>query len=87
METGFVVLLLVVVAVFSAVGGMWLGRRRAERRYANDTALTQGTLNVDCVDPDFPLNMYLGLSIPINTVISRKYVTLDVNVMLNNSRK
>ena len=86
METGFVVLLVVMFAV-GCVAGFLLGKRKAERRYARETQYTQGTLNVDCSDPEFEPGMFLACGIPVNDVVTRKYIKLDVNVILQNSQK
>lgn len=86
MEAGFIIL----IALMSVVGivvGFLIGKRKTERRYIMDTQYTQGTLNIDCSDPEFEPGMFLGLSVPVKDVISRKYVMLDVNVLLNNSQK
>lgn len=86
MEAGFIIL----IALMSVVGivvGFLIGKRKTERRYIMDTQYTQGTLNIDCSDPEFEPGMFLGLSVPVKDVISRKYVMLDVNVLLNNSHK
>ena len=87
METGFAVLLIVTMVIAGVLVGMLIGKARAERRYTLDTQYTQGTLNVDCSDPEFEPNLFLGLTIPVKDIISRKYVTLDVNLFSNDSRK
>lgn len=86
METGFV-MLLVLSILGGIIIGVLVGQRIAHRRYVRDTQYTQGTLNVDCDDPEFEPGLFLGLGIPVKDVISRKYITLDVNVMLQNSQK
>lgn len=86
METGFIVLLVLISAI-SCVVGFLLGKRKAERRYTRDTQYTQGTLTVDCSDPEFEPGMFLACGVPVNDVITRKYVKLDVNVILQNSQK
>lgn len=86
MEAGFITLL-VLMTIAGVVVGYWIGKRKAERQYMQDTQYTQGTLYVDCVDPEFEPSMFLGSGIPVKDVISRKYITFDVNVMLPNSRK
>jgi hypothetical protein len=86
METGFIAL--AVLALFIGVGiGYLLGRKVAERRYLRDTKYTQGTLNVDCSDPEFEPGLFLGLAVPVRDVIPRKYITLDINLMSQNSQK
>ena len=86
METGLIVLI-VLAAIVGVAAGYAIGKRQAERRYASDTQYTQGTLNVDCSESEFEPGLYLGLGIPVGDVISRKYIVIDVNVMLQNSRK
>ncbi len=86
MEAGFIVLL-VLMTTIGVVVGIRIGNAKADRRYAQDTNYTQGTLNVDCSDPEFEPNLFLGLAVPVKDLISRKYVALDVNVMLQNSQK
>lgn len=86
MEAGFIILM-TLMSVVGIVVGFLIGKRKTERRYVMDTQYTQGTLNIDCSDPEFEPGMFLGLSVPVKDVISRKYVMLDVNVLLNNSQK
>lgn len=86
MESGFVALLLLAI-VLGVVVGVFIGKSMAKRRYTRDTQYTQGTLNVDCSDPEFEPGLFLGLAIPVNDVTSLKYITLDVNVMLHDSQK
>lgn len=86
MEAGFIALLIIMTIIGVAVGFL-IGKRKAECRYLQDTQFTQGTLNVDCSDPEFEPGLYLGLAVPVKDVALQKYVTLDVNVMLQNSQK
>lgn len=86
MEAGFIVAL-VLMTIAGVVIGFFIGKRNAERRYLQDTQFTQGTLNIDCSDPEFEPGLYLGLGVPVKDVITRKYVNLDVNVMLQDSHK
>ena len=86
MEAGFVVLLVLMTAV-GVIAGTFIGKRKAERRYITETQYTQGTLNIDCSDPEFEPGLFLGLAVPVKDVISRKYITLDVDVLLGNSQK
>ena len=87
METGFVLLLLVLTAVIGVAVGMLIGKTKAERQYLQETQYTQGTLNVDCSDSEFAPGLFLGLAIPVKDVVSRKYIMLDINVMMENSQK
>lgn len=86
MEAGFIALL-VLMSIVGIVIGFLLGKRKTERRYLQDTQYTQGTLNVDCSDPEFEPGLFLGLGVPVKDVATRKYVVLDVNVILQNSQK
>jgi hypothetical protein len=86
MEAGFIALAILMLVV-GVVVGMLVGKTRAERRYAKDTQYTQGTLNIDCSEPEFEPGLFLGLAIPVKDVVSRKYIMLDVNVMLQDSHK
>lgn len=86
MEAGFIILL-VIVAAASLTIGLLIGRAQLKRRYVRDTQFTQGVLNVDCSDPEFEPGLFLGLSVPVKDVVTRKYVAFDVNVFLENSRK
>lgn len=86
MEAGFIVLI-VIMTIIGAVVGWLIGKKTAERRYLRDTQYTQGTLNIDCSDPEFEPGLFLGLGVPVRDVTTRKYVTLDVNVLLKNSHE
>ena len=86
MEAGFIILA-VFTTITGIVVGFLIGKRTTERRYLQETQFTQGTLNVDCSDPKFEPSMYLGLAVPVKDVISRKYVTLDVHIILKDSHK
>ena len=86
MEAGFIALT-VVMTVIGVVVGIFIGRKQIKRLYEQDTRFTQGTLNVDCSDPEFEPGLLLALGVPVKDITSRKYITLDVNVFLNNSRK
>lgn len=86
MEAGFIALM-VLIAIVGVTVGFLIGKRKTERRYMQDTQFTQGTLNVDCSDPEFEPGLFLGLGIPVKDVVTRKYITLDINVMLRDSHK
>lgn len=86
METGFVALLVLGI-VSGIVIGLFLGQQIAHRRFLRETKYTQGTLNVDCGDPEFDPGLFLGLAIPVKDVTSLKYIALDVNVISQNSHK
>ena len=86
MEAGFIALM-VLIAIVGVTVGFLIGKQKTERRYMQDTQFTQGTLNVDCSDPEFEPGLFLGLGIPVKDVVTRKYITLDVNVMLRDSHK
>ena len=86
MESGFLALLVLSI-IGSLVIGIFVGRALTHRKYIRDTQYTQGTLNVDIGDPEFEPGLFLGLAVPVRDVIARKYITLDVNVMSQNSQK
>lgn len=80
MEAGFVILLLVVACVFTVVG-MYIERLRFDRQDI------QGDLNVYCDDPHCEPGLFLGLTVPINDVVSRKHVIFNVNVIQDHSHE
>jgi len=86
MEPGFVALLFVIAIVGVAIG-IWIGWSRAERCYKRDTQYTQGSINVEHSDPEGMPNIFLGLAIPVEEVVTRKYITLDINLLTNDSQK
>lgn len=86
MEAGFIVLL-VLMTIIGVVVGLLIGKKVTQRQYLRDTQYTQGTLDVDCSNPEFEPGLYLGLGVPVKDVATRKYVTFDVNVLFNNSHK
>ena len=87
MEAGFVILIATGSLILGIVIGMFLGHSKTDRKYKRDTLYCQGTLNVDNSDPEFEPGLFLALGVPVSDVILRKYVTLDVNVMLQNSQE
>ena len=87
MEAGFIIVIAIGSLILGLVLGVFLGQSKADCRYKQETQYSQGTLNVDCVDPEFEPGLILALGVPVTDVISRKYVTLDVNVMLQNSQE
>lgn len=86
MEPGFIILFVVMI-IIGVVVGLIIGKKIAERRYLRDTQYTQGTLSIDCGDPEFEPGIFLGLGVPVKDVMTRKYVTFDVNVLLKNSHE
>lgn len=86
MEPGFIALI-VIMTIVGVVVGIIIGKKASERRYLHDTQFTQGTLNIDCGDPEFEPGIFLGLGVPVKDVIARKYVILDVNVLQNKSHE
>lgn len=73
--------ILVFVVIIGIIVGYLLGKRVAQRQYLKDTQYTQGTLSIDCSDPEFEPGLFLGLAVPVKDVIRRRYVTLDVEMM------
>ena len=86
MEPGFIVLI-VIMTIIGVIVGLIIGKKTSKRRYLNDTQYTQGTLNVDCSESDFKPDIFLALGVPVNDVIARKYVALDVNVFQKKSHE
>lgn len=86
MESGYITLLVLAIFIGITVGFIF-GKLQAKRRYMHDTKYTQGTLNVDCVDPEYEPGLFLALAVPIKDVVHRKYIALDINVILQNSQK
>ena len=86
MEAGFVALLILGI-IGGIIVGVFLGYMMAHRRYMLDTKHTQGTLNIDCSDPEFEPELFLALGVPVKDITARKYIVLDVNVMRQNSQK
>ena len=80
MEAGLILLMVLALIIAIAIGVI-IGYLLTKRRYEQDIRYTQGTLNIDCVDPEFEPGLFLALSMPVKDVVSRKYVSLDVNVM------
>ena len=86
MEPGFIVFI-VIMTIIGVIAGIIIGRKTTERRYLRDTQYTQGTLNIDCSDPEFEPGVFLGLGVPVTDVITRKYVTFDINVFQKKSHE
>ena len=86
METGSIILLLV-VAIVCLLIGMIIGRVSTERRYVRDTRYTKGTLNVDCSDQTRQPILFLASGVPVEDIVSQKYISLDVCVIRPNSHE
>lgn len=87
MEPGFIVLIVIMTIIIGVVVSFIIGKKTAERQYLHDTQYTQGTLNIDCGDPEFEPGIFLGLGVPVKDVIARKYITLDINILQKNSHE
>ena len=87
MEAGFVVLIALFTFILGILAGLVIGKRKTELRYTNDTQYTQGTINVDNSDPEFEPDLFLALGVPVDSIISKKYVMLDVKVIGHNSHE
>lgn len=87
METGFIILIATFVSVLGFIIGIFVGQSKADRRYKRDTQYTQGTINIDNNDPEFGPELFLALSVPVDIVMSKKYVRLDINVISNDSHE
>jgi hypothetical protein len=83
MEAGFIILWIVLGCLVGLIVGMSI----LKRRYINDTRYSQGSLNVDRSDYGSAPGMFLHLTVPIDEVVSRKRVVLNVNVIQDNSHK
>ena len=86
MEPGFIALI-VITTIIGIIVGFIIGKKIAYRLYISDTQYTQGTLNIDCGDPEFEPGIFLGLGVPVKDVITRKYITLDVNILNKKSHE
>ena len=87
MESGFIILIAIMALILGVFIGLFLGQKMAHRRYAQDIQYSQGTLNVDNIDPEFEPGLFLALGIPASDVMLKKYITLDVNVIAQDSHK
>lgn len=83
MESGFIVLL-IMVAVVGIVIGVITERIRGQ---VKESELSHGVLNVDYSEPENGPYLFLQLVVPIEDVIGRKHVTFDVNVLRDISHK
>lgn len=81
MEAGFIIIIAISSLILGISIGMFLGQLKADQRFKRDTEYTQGTLNVDNVDPEFEPGLFLALGVPVENVMSKKYVRLDIKVM------
>jgi hypothetical protein len=86
MEPGFIVFI-VIMTIIGVIVGWIFGKEITKRRYLRDTQYTQGTLNIDCGDPEFEPGIFLGLGVPVMDVMTRKYITFDVNVLHKKSHE
>ena len=87
METGFILLLAFAAVAIGLVIGVMFGKVLSARRYKRDTQFTQGTLNAFYSDSESDPGFYLGLGVPAKDIVSRKYVTFDVKLISQNSRR
>lgn len=86
METGFIILSIVTLLI-GVVIGLIIGKVATRRQYLRDVQYTQGTLNVDCSISNAQPGMFLALGTPVDDVMSRKYIALDVNIIRPNSHE
>lgn len=86
MEPGFIILI-VIMTIIGVVVGLLVGKKIAIRQFLSDTQYTQGTLNIDCSDPEFEPGIFLALGVPVNEVMTRKYINFDVNVLVEKSHE
>lgn len=87
MESGFTIFIAVCAVVLGFAIGMVVGKVRADRRYKRDTQYTQGTINIDNSDPEFGPGLFLALGVPVDNIMKKKYVMLDVKVIDHNSHE
>lgn len=87
MEPGIIIIIAVCTVILGFVIGTIFGHSRSNRKFKQDTQYTQGTLNVDNSDPEFGAGLFLALGVPVTEVMSRKYVSLDVNIIDENSHE
>lgn len=86
METGFIILSIVMLLI-GVIVGLFIGKAVTKRRYLRDTQYTQGTLNVDCSISNTQPGLFLGLGTSVEDIMSRKYVSLDVHMIRPNSHE
>lgn len=80
MEAGFIALI-VIAAVICVLAVVYVVKTKTKRQGI------QGTLNIDCSDPESYPYLYLSLDVPISEVASQKRASFDVNVIRHNSQK
>lgn len=80
METGFIVLVILVAVICLAVG-IHIGKRTPKRQEV------QGVLNIDRGESDTSPYLFLQLEVPIEDIINRKQALFDVIVFRSNSQK
>lgn len=79
MEAGFIALA-VAMTLVGIIVGVRIERVRNRRRDV------KGVLNVDCSDPNYGSELFLALEVPVEEVVSQKYVTFAVNVIRNSQK-
>ena len=79
MEAGFIALVAIVTLV-GIIVGVSIERARNRRRDV------KGVLNVDRSDPNYGSELFLALEVPVEDVVSQKYVTFAVNVIRNSQK-
>lgn len=86
METGFIILSIFMLCL-GVVIGIFAGGALAKKAFLRDAKYTQGTLNADCSMSNTNPMFFLSLGVQPEDIISRSYVTLDVNVIRPNSHE
>lgn len=79
MEAGFIALA-VAMTLVGIIVGVRIERVRNRRRDV------KGVLNVCRSDPDYGSELFLALGVPVEEVVSQKYVTFAVNVIRNSQK-
>ena len=73
MEAGFIALAIIRL-IIGVVGGMFIEKSKIKHR------ATQGSIIVDCSDPEDGPYMFAQYTIPVSEILSRKQVLLDIEI-------
>lgn len=87
MGTGFIILIVLIAVIVGAAIGTFLGRRKADRRFKQDTQYTQGRITIDNSCPDYDPELFLALNVPVESIMSRNYIRLDIKVVKHDSHE
>ena len=82
METGLIIIAIVlVIACLVLVGYLFV------RKNVSPQQEPKGILHVNCQDASRNPELFLALTVPVEDVMSKKQILLDVNVIRENSQK